>query len=55
MELEEDFSEDLDFEESETVCPNCGHYCEGESDCPNCGAILEMDDEFGGFQEEEEY
>ena len=46
--------ENLDFE-SETVCPNCGHFCEGESECPNCGAVLETDDdELDGFQEDEE-
>lgn len=46
--------EDLGFD-NETVCPNCGHNCEGETECLNCGAILKADkDDLDGFHEEDE-
>jgi len=46
--------EDIELE-NDQVCPNCGHKCDGATECPNCGAILESEDEFDGFQEDEEF
>lgn len=39
--------------DEETNCPNCGQSIDGEDICPNCGAILKHEDEFNGFEDED--
>lgn len=47
--------EDLELDEEEAVCPNCGQKVGDETVCSYCGAILiEEDDEFEGFDDDEE-
>lgn len=56
---EEEKEEDLDeveLDEGELICPNCGQSTEGATTCPYCGAILaEEEDELDDPGEEEGY
>lgn len=50
---EEDLDE-VELDEDDPVCPNCGQSTEGETTCPYCGAILEDSDDLDDLGEEEE-
>ncbi|MDO8494535.1 MAG: hypothetical protein Q7S68_04285 [Deltaproteobacteria bacterium] len=52
VEADEDL-EEVDFDESDPVCPNCGQATEGETTCPHCGAILSDEDELDPFVEDD--
>lgn len=48
--------DEIEYEEDELVCPNCGRTTGGETTCPYCGAILtNEDEELDEVGEEEEY
>lgn len=53
--MKEENLDEVELEEDDTVCPNCGQSTEGATTCPYCGAILEDGDDLDDFAEEEEY
>lgn len=48
--------EEVELDEGELICPNCGQSTEGATTCPYCGAILADDEEeLDDLSDEEEY
>lgn len=44
-ELAENIARELEQDEGEQNCLNCGNFTGGASECTNCGAILYNEDE----------